>query len=65
MKMWVTFSDRLQIERMYYEWASENKVKDCPSSLVAFLQSMGWINEDKVVEYFSSITEGSDDEESE
>lgn len=44
------FSDRLKLERMFYKWARSQtpRVKECPNSLIAFLEGNGLLNEEKV-----------------
>lgn len=43
----VLFSDRVKIGKLYTKWLTDNGVKDCPESFVAFLQIKGWLNEKK------------------
>ena len=43
--MW--FSQRKQLEDKYYEWIKEHGVKDCPMSVIAFLDLNGYLVEDK------------------
>ena len=40
----VFYSDRLEIERAFNEWAEENGVAKVPNSLVAFLEINGLLN---------------------
>lgn len=44
------FSDRLKLEKMFYKWARSQTpmVKECPNSLIAFLEGNGLLNEEKV-----------------
>lgn len=44
----ILFSDRMKIERLFIEWCEENGVAQMPNSLVAFMQTKGWLNEDKI-----------------
>ena len=54
------FTDRLKLEKMFYRWARghEPMIKECPMSVVSFLEGNGLLNEDKVKEF---IKEESDD----
>lgn len=40
----VFFSDRLEIERAFNEWAEENEIAKVPNALVAFLEINGLLN---------------------
>lgn len=44
------FSDRLKLEKMFYKWARSQTpmVKECPNSLIAFLEGNSLLNEEKV-----------------
>ena len=49
------FSKRLRISSMYSKWLEDNstdtyRVEDCPLSVVSFLSTMGWLNEEKILE---------------
>lgn len=35
------FKERKYLEEKYYEWIEENSVKDCPMSVIAFLELNG------------------------
>ena len=35
------FKDRIKLEKQYYEWIKDNDVKDCPLSVISFLDSIG------------------------
>jgi len=43
----VFFSDRLEIERAFNEWADKNGVAKVPNALVAFLEINGLLNTEK------------------
>lgn len=45
----VFFSDRLEIERAFNEWADKNGVVKVPNALVAFLDINGLLNVEKTV----------------
>lgn len=49
------FSQRLKISGMYSKWLKDNStdtynVEDCPLNVVTFLSTMGWLNEEKILE---------------
>lgn len=44
----VNFSNRMKIEKLYYEWIKENGIADKPNSLVVFMHCKGWLNEEKI-----------------
>lgn len=45
----VFYSDRIEIERAFNEWAEENGVAKVPNALVAFLEINGLLNTEKTV----------------
>ena len=45
------FSDRVDLEEKFIAWATENNVKNCPQSVVAWLQINGLLNIEKCVEF--------------
>ena len=47
----VFYSDRLEIERAFNEWADENGVAKVPNALVAFLEINGLLNTGKTVKW--------------
>ena len=47
----VFYSDRLEIERAFNEWADKNGVAKVPNSLVAFLEINGLLNTWKTVKW--------------
>lgn len=51
----VLFSQRQEIERMFYAWCQETKAAVVPSNMVAFMRGNGWLNEDKIVYDLRSI----------
>lgn len=55
----IFFSDRLKLESLFYRWARGHNpmIKECPSSVISFLQSNGLLNEDKVKEFVKEKTE--------
>ncbi len=55
----IWFKHRRKIERLYYEWAHLNGVKNTPISLIAFMQIKGWLNEGKIL---VDITEQNEEE---
>lgn len=40
---------RLQIEKQFLKWCEVNGIAKKPNSLVAYLQSQGWLNTDKII----------------
>lgn len=46
----ILFSDRVKLEDIYRKFLKDNKAKDCPLSVISFLQLKGLLNEDKVLE---------------
>ena len=46
----ILFSQRMKIQELYYKWIAETNIADKPNSLVAFLQTKGWLNEDKIAD---------------
>ena len=47
----VFYSDRLEIERAFNEWADKNRVAKVPNALVAFLEINGLLNLGKTVKW--------------
>ncbi len=47
----VFFSDRLEIERAFNEWADKNGVAKVPNALVAFLEINGLLKTKKTVKW--------------
>jgi hypothetical protein len=47
----VFYSDRLEIERAFNEWADKNRVAKVPNALVAFLEINGLLNTEKTVKW--------------
>lgn len=47
----VFYSDRLQIERAFNEWAEKYGVVKMPNALVAFLEINGLLNTEKTVKW--------------
>lgn len=47
----VFYSDRLEIERAFNEWADKNGVVKAPNALVAFLDYNGLLNTGKTVKW--------------
>ena len=43
------FWHRKQIGDMYRQWLTDNGIKDCPESMVAFLQGMGWLKTKEIL----------------
>ena len=39
------FKERKNLERQYYEWKKKNNIKDCPFSVISFLDSIGILKE--------------------
>lgn len=49
------FSQRSKISSMYYKWLKDGstdkyRVEDCPLNVVTFLSTMGWLNQEKILE---------------
>lgn len=51
---YVFFSDRIEIERAFNEWADKNGVAKEPNALVAFLQINGLLNRAETVKFCRS-----------
>ena len=47
----VLYSERLEIERAFNEWADKNGVARVPNALVAFLEINGLLNTEKTVKW--------------
>ena len=47
----VFYSDHLEIERAFNEWADKNGVVKVPNALVAFLEINGLLNIEKTVKW--------------
>lgn len=47
----VFYSDRLEIEREFNEWADKNGVAKVPNALVAFLEINGLLNTGKTIKW--------------
>ena len=61
----VFYSDRLEIERAFNEWADKNGVAKVPNALVAFLQINGLLNTRKTVKWCSARRQKKQTEEAE
>lgn len=42
------FSERIKIEVIFNEWCDLRNVMKVPNSLVALMESMGWLNTEKI-----------------
>jgi hypothetical protein len=49
------FTARQKLAEQYDLWRKENRVADCPFSVITFLQSRGLLNEDKVRQYLNGL----------
>lgn len=45
------FSKRKKLGELYDIWRVENKVYDCPSSVIGFLSENGLLNVEKCIEF--------------
>ena len=45
------FSQRRRLNALYQKWCRDNLIKDCPESLIAFLQCNGLLKHRKVIAY--------------
>lgn len=45
---YLLFSERQKIEVFFNEWCDLHNVMKAPSSLVGLMQSMGWLNTEKI-----------------
>ena len=47
------FYDRKVVAIAYQAWIIHEsiKIEDCPESFLAFLQTMGWLNEDEILKF--------------
>lgn len=57
----LVFSQRRRIATLYQIWCKNNGIKDCPESMVCFLQIHGMIDTNKVLDYIESHKEVSTD----
>lgn len=42
------FSERIKMEVIFNEWCDLHNVMKAPNSLVALMESMGWLNTEKI-----------------
>jgi len=59
----IYFSQRKKLGEMYKQWIVDNRVYDCPSSVVDFLQVKGLLNEQKTYEFLAVKTSSLIDDE--
>lgn len=48
----IFFSARRWLEKQYMNWLFEHEVRDCTFSVISFLASKGYLNEEKVLQEF-------------
>jgi hypothetical protein len=46
----ILYSDRLKIERMFYDWCKEHQAAIVPSNLVSYMHMNGWLNDEKILD---------------
>ena len=51
------FSQRRRIAALYQIWCKNNGIKDCPESLICFLQVNGMIDTPKTLDYIEKHKE--------
>lgn len=49
----LVYSQRKKLEELFHKWAKENGVAMSPANVVAWLNTNGMIDKDKVVEFLS------------
>lgn len=57
------FNKRRELERQYYDWIRDGNIKDCPFSVITFMDAYELIDEEKVtkfLEIFGGEYENSD-----
>ena len=50
------FNQRKQLEQQYYEWIKENGVKDCPFSVISYLDAIGLLKDRELKNEGNTIT---------
>lgn len=50
------FGDRVKLQELYAKWSDENKVLDCPLSVIGFLEGNGLINVEAAVKFIEERT---------
>lgn len=53
--MMLFFCFRKKIEQEYYKWIKSTKAKDCPFNVISFLFIKELIDEEKAINFISSI----------
>ena len=53
----IFFHIRAWLEEQYIVWKNENKLKNCPLSVISFLALKGYINEERVLEDYKKGVE--------
>ena len=48
--MLLLYTYRLMIEKAYLKWCEDNGVAKLPNTLVSYMHSRGWLNEEKIIE---------------
>lgn len=43
----ILFSDRIKIAKDYRRWCKRQNIKESPEAMLAYLQTIGLLNEDK------------------
>lgn len=61
----IFYSNRLEIERAFNEWADKNGVTKVPNALVAFLEINGLLNIEKTVKWCRARRQKNQTEEGE
>lgn len=51
----IWFAQRMEIEELFLEWCKENNVANKPNSLVVFMLTRDWLNEDKILKDLKNI----------
>lgn len=59
----IYFSQRKKLGEMYKQWIVDNRVYDCPSSVVDFLQVKGLLNENRIHKFLAVKTNNLIDDE--
>lgn len=50
-----SFSHRLKLGEAYKKWIKENNFADTPASVIAYLQIIGVLDEQKALEFVNSL----------
>ena len=55
----IFFNRRRMLEEQYYKWIKENNLKDCPFTVITFMDCYGLVDEEMVTKFLEEKYESS------